>query len=70
MRELAALTARRLTCWRQTPEARVRDVEDAGRELARWGMVTPYPVSSEVPDLYHAYLGDVGHQHGVPLSLF
>src|SRR5262245_33070115 len=58
MSKLAALTARRLTCWRQTPEARIRDVEDAGHELARLGIVTPYPVSSEIPDLYHAYMGD------------
>ena len=58
MSELAGLHARRLASWRQTPEARIRDVEDAGRELARLGIVTLYPVSSEIPDLYHAYMGD------------
>jgi hypothetical protein len=58
MSEFATFSTRRLAAWRQTPDGRVHDVEDAGRELTRLGIVTLYPVSPEIPDLYHAYMGD------------
>lgn len=56
--ELAELRRRRLVNWRQTPETRIRDVEDAAGEPARLKLVTIYPVSPEVPNFYHAYMGD------------
>ena len=58
MSDLATLQTRRRASWRQTPEARIRDVHDAEQELTRLGIVTLYPVSSEIPDLYHAYTGN------------
>lgn len=53
-----ALRARRLANWRQTPETRVRDVEDAAGEPGRLKLLTIYPVSPEIPNHYSAYMGD------------
>lgn len=55
---LDALRASRLANWRQTPETRIRDVDDAAGEPARLKLVTIYPVSPEVPNFYSAYMGD------------
>jgi hypothetical protein len=49
---------RRLAAWGQTPEERI-DGPDAGRAMIdRLGLVTLFPVSSEIPNLYHAFMGD------------
>ena len=58
METLAALYARRLEQWRQTAERRIRDADDAGGEIARLGLVTLYPVSPEIPNLFSAFMGD------------
>src|SRR5260370_21175859 len=58
--DLDALREHRLRNWRQTHETRVRDVEDAAGEPARLKLVTIYPVSAEVPNFYHAFMGDPG----------
>jgi hypothetical protein len=54
----ADLHRRRLDLWRQTSERHIRDAEDAGGEIARLGLVTLYPVSPEIPNLFSALLGD------------
>jgi hypothetical protein len=49
---------RRLAAWGQTPEKRIGG-PDAGRAMIdRLGLVTLFPVSSEFPNLYHAFMGD------------
>ena len=53
-----SLTARRLRNWCQTPETHIPDPPAAAALIARVGVATLYPVSSEVPNLFHAYLGD------------
>ena len=52
------LTAQRYTNWRQTPETRIAGDEDAPTLIERLGIVTLYPASPEVPNLYHAFVGD------------
>ena len=63
MREIEAaqfeeLHARRLGCWRQTPTTRLAGHADAPELIRRVGVATLYPASPEVPDLFHAYMGD------------
>jgi hypothetical protein len=53
-----ALTQRRLANWRQTPETRIAGDEEAPELIDRLGIITLYPASPEVPNLYHAYMGD------------
>jgi hypothetical protein len=53
-----ALTARRQVNWRQTPETRISGDEEAPALIDQVGIITLYPVSSEIPNLYHAYMGD------------
>ena len=48
----------RLTAWRQTESTRIPDSKTAGEFIDVVGMATLYPVSSEIPNLYHAYMGD------------
>jgi hypothetical protein len=48
----------RLTAWRQTESARIPDSSAAGEFIDLVGFATLYPVSSEIPNLYHAYMGD------------
>lgn len=52
------LTAERERRWGQTADSRVPDPESAARFIDRVGMATLFPVSPEVPNLFHAYLGD------------
>lgn len=56
--DLATLHARRLVRWRQTPETRLPDADAAAELIPRLGISTLYPASPELPDLYHAYVGD------------
>src|SRR5260370_35554288 len=56
--DLDELRGHRLRNWRQTRETRLRDVEDAAGEPARLKLVTGYPGSAEVPNFYHAFMGD------------
>jgi hypothetical protein len=53
-----SLRARRLRTWGQTPETRVADPEAAAALIERLGVVTLYLASPEIPDLFHAYVGD------------
>lgn len=48
----------RLENWSQTPETRIADVNAAVRLIDRVGFATLYPVSPEIPNLFHAYVGD------------
>lgn len=50
--------AQRLTNWRQTAETRISTPDDAARLIDRFGVVTLYPVSPEVPNLFQAFMGD------------
>jgi hypothetical protein len=52
------LLAHRLRNWQQTRDTRIPDSAAAAALIARLGIATLYPVSSEVPNLFHAYLGD------------
>lgn len=52
------LYARRLERWRQTAATRLTGPGDAPDLIQRVGIATLYPASSEVPDLFHAYMGD------------
>lgn len=58
MSDLATLHARRLASWRQTPDTHITGADDAIPLINRLGFVTLYPVSPEIPNLYHAYVGD------------
>ena len=58
MPDLAALHARRLEQWRQTPDTHITGAHMAIPLIERLGFVTLYPVSPEIPNLYHAYVGD------------
>src|SRR5437763_370208 len=52
------LTVERRKRWRQTPEDRIPDSEAAIGLIDRVGIATLFPASPEVPNLYHAYVGD------------
>ncbi len=52
------LMAARLSAWRQTPEARLGGPEEAADLIGQVGLATLFPASPEVPNLYHAYMGD------------
>ena len=54
----AKLHARRLERWRQTPATKLAGHADAPELIGRVGVATLYPASPEVPDLFHAYMGD------------
>src|SRR5579883_2595836 len=56
--DLQALQARRLRAWRQTPETRIPDAHAAAQLIVEFGVATLFPASPEVPNLYHAYVGD------------
>jgi len=53
-----ALHARRLANWSQTDHTRIPDPAAAARFIARAGIATLYPASPELPNLFHAYMGD------------
>ena len=52
------LAQRRLTNWRQTPDTKLAGAEDAPGLIEQVGILTHYPTSPELPNLYHAYMGD------------
>jgi hypothetical protein len=49
---------RRLANWCQAPETRIPGPEAAERLINQVGVTTLYPVSPEIPNLFHAYVGD------------
>jgi hypothetical protein len=53
--ELQALRRER---WNQTPETRLPDAAAAPALIDRVGIATLFQASPEVPNLYHAYMGD------------
>jgi hypothetical protein len=55
---VATLTQRRLVNWRQTPDTRIAGDDEAPALIDQLGIITLYPASPEVPNLYHAYMGD------------
>jgi len=52
------MQAARRARWHQTATDRIADPEDAARLIAAAGVVTLYPASPEIPNLFHAYTGD------------
>ena len=50
----------RLAAWGQTPTTRLPDAPAAVPLIERMGLVTLFPASPELPNLYHAYTGDPG----------
>ncbi len=52
------LQALRYERWRQTPQTRMPDAAAAPALIDRVGIATLYPASPEIPNLYHAYMGD------------
>lgn len=52
------LYVRRLENWCQTPRRRITDPEAAVGLIGRVGVATLFPASPEIPNLFHAYLGD------------
>ena len=56
--DLQVLHTRRLARWGQTHETRIPDPTAAAQLIARVGVATLYPVSPELPNLFHAYVGD------------
>lgn len=58
METLTQLQVRRLECWRQTPERRIGGPDDAAALIDTLGLVTLYPASPELPNLFFAYVGD------------
>jgi hypothetical protein len=57
-----SLQARRREHWCQTPQTRIPDPDAAVRLIERAGIATLFPASPEVPNLFHAYVGDPGAQ--------
>lgn len=49
---------RRREQWGQTPEQRIGGPDDARSMIDRLGLVTLFPVSPEIPNLFHAFMGD------------
>jgi hypothetical protein len=58
MNTFLALQTLRHERWRQTPATRIPDSTAAPALIERVGIATLYPASPEVPNLYHAYMGD------------
>lgn len=56
--DVRQIEARRLDNWRQTPDNRLAGPDEALSLIERVGVATLYPVSPEIPDLFHAYVGD------------
>ncbi len=52
------LQALRRERWRQTPDTRIAGPDEAALLIDVLGVATLYPVSPEMPSLFHAYLGD------------
>lgn len=49
---------RRQAAWSQTPERRISGPAEGRAMIDRLGLVTHYPVSPEIPNLFHAFMGD------------
>ena len=62
MPDLTSLHALRLARWGQTPETKLPDAGAAAAFIRRVGLATLFPASPEVPNLFHAYLGDPAAQ--------
>ena len=58
MMDQHALHAQRLERGGQTPGTRIGGPEGAVALIERVGVATLFPASAEVPNLYHAYMGD------------
>ncbi|HEU5198896.1 MAG TPA: hypothetical protein VFU32_04625 [Ktedonobacterales bacterium] len=58
MTTLQTLQALRQERWGQTPDTRLPDAAAAPALIDRLGIATLFQASSEVPNLYHAYMGD------------
>ncbi len=58
MTTLPALQALRYERWCQTPQTRISGSTAAPALIERVGIATLYPASPEIPNLYHAYMGD------------
>lgn len=56
--DLHMLTDQRHQRWCQTAATRISGPEQGLQLIERAGLVTLYPASSEVPNLFHAYVGD------------
>jgi hypothetical protein len=56
--------------WGQTADHRIGGPDDGRAMIDRLGLVTLFPVSPEVPNLFHAFMGDpeaqVDSGHGTP----
>lgn len=53
-----SLHQRRLERWRQTPQTHIGGPEEAAQLITQVGIATLYPASPEIPNLFHAYVGD------------
>ncbi len=49
---------RRLERWHQTVQTHIGGPEEAAQLIAQVGIATLYPASPEIPNLFHAYVGD------------
>jgi len=49
---------RRQAAWGQTPEHRIGGPDEGRALIDRLGLVTLFPASPEIPNLYHAFMGD------------
>jgi hypothetical protein len=58
IRTLLSLQTLRYERWGQTPQTHLPDSSAAPALIDRVGIATLYPASPEVPNLYHAYVGD------------
>ena len=58
MESLRSQHAQRLERWSQTPATRLSAAAAAVPLIQRVGIATLFPASPEVPNLYHAYMGD------------
>ena len=58
MSTFSALQALRYERWGQTPDTRLADAAAASAFIERHGIATLFQASPEVPNLYHAYMGD------------
>jgi hypothetical protein len=58
MVDLDALRSQRLQRWSQTPATRIPDPAAATQLIEQVGIATLFPASPEIPNLYHAHVGD------------
>jgi hypothetical protein len=56
--DVHALQSKRLNNWCQTAQTRIAGPEQAIDFIERVGIATLFPVSPEIPNLFHAYVGD------------